>query len=147
MASRFAMSPGFSGALHNAYNPGSMIDGAQKGRSLQSQAIATTEANEANAIRLGDARVAMAKSEAGGIEALGAAKGNIAMMGGLQSGVQGLAGGLGKMGGGSPFKSGPASDMGVMGMSAKDANHIAGGGFVETVFDKGVQMPSTYYQS
>lgn len=100
MASRFAMSPGFSGALYSAYNPGSMIDGAQKGRSLQNQAIATTEADEANAIRLGEARVAMAKSGAGAIEAQGSAQGQMSMMSGLTSGLTGLAGGLASRGGG-----------------------------------------------
>ena len=98
-----------------------MIDGAQKGRSLQSQAIATTEANEANAIRLGDARIAMAKSGAAGIEAQGSAQGHASMMGGLSSGISSLAGGLGSMGGGFSYAGGPGSAGTAMG---------AGGGSV-----------------
>ena len=97
MASRFAMSPGFSGALHSAYNPGSMIDGAQKGRSLQNQAMATGEAEVANAIRLGDARIAGAEYVGAGTEAQGAAKGHASMMGGLSSGIGSIAGGIGKI--------------------------------------------------
>jgi len=130
MASRFAMSPGFSGALHSAYNPGSMIDGAQKGRSLQNQAMATGEAEVANAIRLGDARIAGAEYVGAGTEAQGAAKGHASMMGGLSSGIGSIAGGIGKMnfGGGNPGGHPGSLDTPGFGMDVHTQHKFGAGG-------------------
>ena len=54
----------------------------------------------ANAIRMGEAKVAGAKYLGAGTEARGDAAGQASMMGGISSGISGIVGGLGSMGGG-----------------------------------------------
>ena len=108
------MSPEFSGALHSAYNPGELVGAGQKGRSMQSQYAATADADVANAIRMGEAKIAGAEFLGAGTIAQGQAAGHASMMGGLSSGISGLAGGLGSMGGGG-------GDVGGYAGSAKHA--------------------------
>jgi hypothetical protein len=100
MIGRFAMSPEFSGALHSAYNPGELVGAGQKGRSMQSQMAATADADVANAIRMGEAKVEGAKHIGAGTVAQGQAAGHSSMMGGISSGLGSIVGGLGSMGGG-----------------------------------------------
>ena len=76
MATRFAQSPAFANALYSAYNPGQMVNTGLEGRSIQSQQAATADADVANAIRMGEAKVEGAKHIGAGTVAQGQAAGH-----------------------------------------------------------------------